>query len=134
MERPKIKMPAGALIACILIVVFLLACLAGGILLVMSGGLHDLINNRSASATPAPTSAAHDPTEPAATETVSESPDATPAPDNTNKPSSSLIIAGTQASPDTEKTEIIARCLEAVVSIDITMMNGSEDVYADVLG
>ena len=61
---------------------------------------------------------------------MSESPDATPAPDNTNKPSSSLIIAGTQASPDTEKTEIIARCLEAVVSIDITMMNGSEDVYA----
>ncbi|MBQ1893252.1 MAG: trypsin-like peptidase domain-containing protein [Clostridia bacterium] len=130
MERPKIKMPAGALIACILIVVFLLACLAGGILLVMSGGLPDLINNRSSSATPAPTSAAPDPTEPAATETVSESPDATPAPDNTNKPSSSLIIAGTQASPDTEKTEIIARCLEAVVSIDITMMNGSEDVYA----
>ena len=129
MERPKIKMPAGALIACILIVVFLLACLAGGILLVMSGGLPDLIN-KSGIAAPSPTAEAPAPTDAAPSDTATEPPVASQSPDNSDKPSSSLTIAGTQASPDSDQTEVIAGCLETVVSIDITMMNGSEDVYA----
>ena len=127
MERPKIKMPVGALIACILIVVFLLALLAGGILLVMSGRLPNLINrgeNTKPTAEPAL------PTETLPTEAATDEPAATQTAANTDKPSSSLEIAGTQASPDAERTEIIAGCLETVVSIDITMMNGSEDVYA----
>ena len=123
MERPKIKMPVGAIIACILIVVFLLALLAGGVLLALGGGLPDLINRGES--TPAPTMEAPQPTEAA-----TESPSSTQTAESTDKPSSSLEIAGTQASPDTERTEIIAGCLETVVSIDITMMNGSEDVYA----
>ena len=40
MEQEKFKMPTGALVACILITVFLLACVAGGVLFVT-----DRINN-----------------------------------------------------------------------------------------
>lgn len=116
------------MIACILIVVFLLACLAGGILLALGGKIPDLI--RTGTSSPAPTAEAPALTDAAPTETSAGSPEVTNTPENTNRPSSSLAIAGTQASPDTEKTEIIAGCLETVVSIDITMMNGSEDVYA----
>ena len=121
MESKKIRMPAGAIIACILIILFLVAILAGlGILVnkAMSGRSH----SAQADATPAPevTEDAPSADEPGATETP-----AVP----TTSPSAALVKNEEERTP-TERTEMIAKCMSTVVSIDITMMNGSEDVYA----
>ena len=118
MEREKIRMPLGALIACIVIVLFLLTCV-GGFVMLLKG---KLLPFRQSGNIPAPVN-----TEQPAT----EAPNETESPVVTERPSESLVSStGTQAHADEDRTEIIAKCMEAVVSIDITMMNGSEDVYA----
>ena len=113
-------MPTGAVIACILITLFLLACIAGLIMLI-----NGTIKNGGRGNEPAPvTTQAPEITE-APTEApvnVTEPPQSNP----TQSPSAGLDIGGTQASPDTSRTEIISKCMDAVVSIDITVP-GYED-------
>lgn len=122
-KREKIKMPAGAIIACILIILFLLGLAAGAGLLLSEKVFNR--NHQTAHATEPP--AAEQTEAPGREQTAAPSVDpalVTPA------PSSSLIEGGTEARPGTAMTDIIANCMSTVVSIDITMMNGSEDVYA----
>lgn len=119
MEREKIRMPAGAIIACILILLFLFA-IAAGVGLLLTGKL----SGRSAAVSTEPPA-----TQAPANETT-EAPSTDSPADPTEKPSSSIIEGGTEARPGTPLTDIIANCMNTVVSIDITMMNGSEDVYA----
>lgn len=114
MEREKIKTPIGAVVAAILIVLLLLGSLCGAVLF-LKGKLPLTRSGESGETRP---------TDPAVTQSAEE----TPLP--TDGPSSGLINAGTQVSEDTDKGDMIARCMSTVVSIDITMMNGSEDVYA----
>ena len=119
MERERIRMPAGAIIACILILLFLAAIAAGAGMLITN----KFANRNKPSATEPP--AAEATAAPENTEQPGQDPaKATPT------PSSSLIEGGTEALPGTAMTDIIAKCMSTVVSIDITMMNGSEDVYA----
>lgn len=116
MEREKIRMPAGALIACILVVVFLCACLAGIAILINGvAGVNDpVVNNTQEPATPAPSF--------------------TVAPtlhvNNTATPSQNLIQGGTLAEDEDSLTNVIAKCMNAVVSIDITMQTGYTSVLA----
>jgi serine protease Do len=122
MERERFRMPAGAIIACILIMAFLAALIVGGALLV-DKALSRRIPSPQAEATSAPT--------PEATQgTVTNAPDATSSPAvPTTSPSTSLIEGESTHTPN-ERTAMLAECMSTVVSIDITMMNGSEDVYA----
>ena len=124
MEKERVKMPIGALIACILIVVFLAACIVGLAVLIVNG-----ITGRTASTDPA--------SEPSLTQAPGRT-DRDPGSASTDapswqpgqEPSSGLVTSGTQTSGDADKVETIARCMSAVVSIDITMMSGTGDVYA----
>lgn len=121
MEKNRIKMPAGAIIACILIMLFLAACIAGAGLLI-DKAMSNRNHSASADKTPAP--------EITEAPAISDSPEASQAPAvPTTSPSASLIEGGDNYTPS-ERTEMIAECMSTVVSIDITMMNGSEDVYA----
>ena len=114
METSKMKIPVGAMIACVLIVLFLVACIAGIAVLIVKG----VSSSRSAEADAT--------AEPAVTQTAA---DPTTVPFTTADPLHHAE-AGTQASSDMSKTEIIARCMSAVVSIDISVSSGSGDVLA----
>lgn len=123
MEKERIKMPTGAVIACILITLFLLACIAGLVMLITNK-----INEGSRGNEPAPTvteapanTEAPSVTEPAVTEAPTNAP--------SDNPSAGLDIGGTQSAPDTARTEVIAKCMDAVVSIDI-IVPGFEDTVA----
>lgn len=123
MEKERIKMPTGAVIACILITLFLLACIAGLVMLITNK-----INEGSRGNEPAPaaTEAPVVTDAPAVTETaVTEAPTNAPS----DNPSAGLDIGGTQSAPDTARTEVIAKCMDAVVSIDI-VVPGFEDTVA----
>lgn len=116
MERQKTKMPAGALVVCILIIVFVAACITGIAILIAKG-----VRNAGL-------------------------PDATAVPDGGSKTAVTTSVptavpsvtadplhhasGGTQTEEGTDKTEVIARCMDTVVSIDITMKQGTSDVYA----
>ena len=121
MEKNRISIPIGALIACILAVVFLIAFVMGVTALIV-GGLSRGERNANATEVPVVTD------EPTPSPTAAPTAFTTYAPGET--PSGSLIEGGTQVSADTDVTEMLAGCMSAVVSIDITMMQGSEDVYA----
>lgn len=124
-------MPVGALVACILISVFLVAIVMGIAVLAFSGRL-----NRSAAASQTDKPTATEQT--AVTQTPSQTEaavtslpgTASPTVDPANPPSGGIVEAGTQAAPGTDKVEIIARCMSTVVSIDIAVQSGSGTVYA----
>lgn len=117
-------MPTGAVIACVLITIFLLACLIGAALFIKDKlpGRQSAIN---ANTTEAPAQSEG----PSGTGSAPEQTEAATA-QPTQNPSSGLHQGGTQASADTEKSTIIANCMNTVVSIDITMSNGYEEEYA----
>lgn len=112
MDNEKAKLPTGALIACILIVVFILASIAGIAFLIK----RELSREPGQEASADKTSAAKP------TPGADDLPFTTIAPGTdhgTYDPDGSLSAV-----------EIIAKCMDSVVSIDITMSNGSENVYA----
>ncbi|MBR4658230.1 MAG: trypsin-like peptidase domain-containing protein [Clostridia bacterium] len=133
MEQEKFKMPTGALVACILITVFLLACVAGGVLFVT-----DRINNSrngggEAMTTdqPALTNAPVQPTQAPAMPTQAPAlPTQAPIGEPTPVPTQAPANGGTQAEPGTPVTDILANCMNTVVSIDIYASNGYEEVVA----
>ncbi|MBO4563439.1 MAG: trypsin-like peptidase domain-containing protein [Clostridia bacterium] len=117
MEQERFRIPAGAVIACILVILFVLACITG-----IGLWLKSFLSERGASKqteNPVQTQEA------VVTEAPTQQPDAV----TTDKPSDTLIT-GTQVTPDTEKTAMIAQCMSAVVSIDITMYDGTQEVDA----
>lgn len=122
MENERIKMPAGAIIACILITVFLLALIAGLAMLIKDSVAKTGRNEPGAVTTEVPS------TEEPGSVTFTEAPTAQPTAAPSEGPSAGLDIGGTQASPDTAKTEIIAKCMNAVVSIDISIAQYGEQV------
>ena len=127
MEQERFKMPTGALIACILITVFLLACVAGVVLFVT-----DRINNVGRNNG----GEAYASEQPVVTEVPSLEPTQQPAANYTAEPSTEPTAVptqapangGTQADPGTPITDILANCMNTVVSIDISASNGYEEV------
>ena len=125
MEQERFKMPTGALIACILITVFLLACVAGVVLFVT-----DRINNVGRNNG----GEAYASEQPVVTEVPSLEPTQQPAANYTAEPSTEPTAVptqapangGTQADPGTPITDILANCMNTVVSIDISASNGYE--------
>ncbi|MBR5713880.1 MAG: trypsin-like peptidase domain-containing protein, partial [Clostridia bacterium] len=127
MEQEKFRMPIGALIACILITVLLLTCVAG-IVLHISDKLNtnaDKSGNNSILTTQLPESTfaavTDNPIMP--TEQGSVAPTAAP----TLTPSNG---GGTQATPNTPVTDVLANCMNTVVSIDISVSDGYQQVVA----
>ncbi|MBO4384762.1 MAG: trypsin-like peptidase domain-containing protein [Clostridia bacterium] len=114
MENRKTKMPVGALIVCIMVIAFIAACITGIVLLITKG----IKSARTPDMTEAP-----------AGNTAVVTSEPTSIPSATADPLHHAS-AGTQATEDMDKIDIIARCMETVVSIDITMTQGSSDVYA----
>ena len=126
MEKQRISMPAGALIACILIVAFLLALVAGGIMWAVKSyknGGRSAYSEEPAVTQAAETAAPADTQQPEATE---------PAPTESSAPAPIVDIGGHDGSSTVggEQEDIIAACMDTVVSIDITMSSGYSDVYA----
>ena len=126
MEKERIKMPAGALIASILIVLFLLAAVAGiATMAVKAHNGRTVFNGVSATAVPTELPAATEP--PVQTDKPVSG---TPEPGKPG-PSSVLDHSGEGYNVDgLSQEDIIAKCMDAVVSIDIKMASGSTDVYA----
>ncbi len=123
MSQEKVRMPAGALIASILIVLFLLAATAGIVSLAVGA------RNAQREANAGETQATEQPT---AAPSASEAPLLTAQPhEGTDNPSQELDISGSGSVPTgSSQVEIIADCMDAVVSIDIKMSSGYSDVYA----
>lgn len=115
MEKQRTRIPAGALIALLLIVLFIGACITGVAILITNG----IKSLKVPAATEAPDGGK--------TAVVTAAPTGTPS--ATADPLHHAS-GGTKAEEGTALTEIIARCMETVVSIDITMKQGSTDVYA----
>ncbi|MCR5611014.1 MAG: S1C family serine protease [Clostridiales bacterium] len=115
MEKQRTRIPAGALIALLLIVLFIGACITGVAILITNG----IKSLKAPAATEAPDGGK--------TAVVTAAPTGTPlgAADPLHH-----ATGGTKAEEGAALTEIIARCMETVVSIDITMKQGSTDVYA----
>ena len=120
MEQEKIKMPVGAIIACALVIVLLAALLAGGVIFVKDRLAQD---GRNASADPIATQAPEETQAHIATE-IAPSQEPTPVP--TQVPDGS----GTQTDPGTPITDVLANCMNAVVSIDVSVSNGQQNVIA----
>ncbi|MBO6061337.1 MAG: trypsin-like peptidase domain-containing protein [Clostridia bacterium] len=122
MEKERIKMPTGAIVACVLITLFRLACAAGIAYLIFSSYQF----GRSSSETPTVTEAPSAMTTDQPADQPAE-PTAAPA-GETDKPSSGLDISGTQAKPGDDAADIIENCMRTVVSIDITVSAYGEQV------
>ncbi len=120
MEQEKIKMPVGAIIACALVIVLLAALLAGGVIFVKDRLAQD---GRNAYADPIATQAPEETQAPIATENA---PSQEPTPVPTQVPAGS----GTQADPGTPITDVLANCMNTVVSIDVSVSNGQQNVIA----
>lgn len=118
MERERVRMPVGAVIACVLAITFLAALIIGlGILTKrLISAKNDIDRDASAVTTDAP--AYTD------TPTVTKAPNVTEVPFTTAEPSQSGTSVGNS------KTDIIARCMSTVVSIDITVSSGSQSEIA----
>ena len=129
MEQERIKMPAGALVACILIVLLLLGAAYG-----IGAWIHNVKVNREAMTGIEP---------PAATAVPIQSGDVTEAPILTAQPSltdpddpdnhPSNVLDYSSGSPSAGKSDVdtIAECMNSVVSIDISV--SSSYTGADVL-
>ena len=131
MEQERIKMPTGALVACILVVLLLLAAV---------GGIGTWIYRNSTGARQANAGSDAPVVTTEAPSGGNDAPVLTPQPaitnpdDHTDNPSSVLDqdnsgSIGTDTSSD---IDIIADCMESVVSIDISMSSSytGENVYA----
>lgn len=121
------------MIACIIIIALLLAFVLAGIMWAISssGGS----GRYSGGSFPAATQAPSGPTEPPR---PTSQPDPSVQPDATVRPSASTEVtnpalelggSGTVL-PGASQEDIIAACMDTVVSIDITMSSGYQDVYA----
>ena len=113
-------MPAGAIIACILVILLLAALLAGAAIF-----LKDRINEagRSGNNEPVATEA---PTQSEAPGTTDAAPTQAPTPVPTQAPAN----GGTQATEGTPITDVLANCMNTVVSIDVSVSNGQQEVMA----
>ena len=111
MESKKIRMPVGAIIACVLITLFLLACVAGIAYLIFGGG-SGRTNVPAATEVPAVTEG------PSQTDMPAVSAEPT---QQTDSPSSGLDISGTKADEGAPITDVLENCMRTVVSIDITV-------------
>lgn len=129
MQKERIKMPAGAIIACILVMLFLTAIAAGIAALIMNPqALSGIGGRRSAEANATEAPAA---TQEPAPQMTAQPAGADPT-DPDNNPSHALDQDSSNPHRDESDVEIIAECMDAVVSIDISMPSGytGDDVYA----
>lgn len=119
MEQEKFRMPTGAVIACVLVILLLAACIAGAAIFVNDRLNNSGRNNPEANATEAPVIT----NEPSVSEAaVTEQP--TPVP--TQAPANE----GTHAEDGTPITDVLANCMNTVVSIDVSVSNGYQEVVS----
>ena len=125
MENERVRMPVGAVIACILAITFLAALLIGlGILTKrLISAKNDADREASAVATDAPAAATNVPA-------VTNAPSITSSPYVTEVPFTTADPSQSGTSTGNLKTDIIARCMSTVVSIDITVSSGSQSEIA----
>lgn len=97
MEQQRIKMPTGALIACILTVVFVAAVFVGVALLIRNGITGTTLEDVSSTQTPT---------------------EITQVAAGTDDEASVITYADNNTSDDSSQTEIISDCMNSVVSID----------------
>lgn len=113
----RIRMPAGAAIACILITIL---CIVGVVYLVqwIDGTVHNNGSDGSALIE--------------ATPLISEGPSVTPGTNSGKLPSDNLAYTSPEssASPINDKLAMISKCKATVVSIDVTMKSGYTSVLS----
>lgn len=115
MDNEKIRMPAGAIIACILIIVFILAGIAA-VWLFSDGKLY--LPGKSSGQT-------------AAVEgTVSPTEWGFVTPTPTKRPAYTPSEGDTGAKEGESTVDILANCMSTVVSIDVSVMSGHSEVVA----
>ena len=116
MEQERFRMPTGAIIACILAILLFAAAAAGAVIFVK-----DRIAGRSGSIEPDVTEAPLQTQAPGTTQTAE-----TAAP--TVPPTQAPANGGTRADAGTPITDILANCMNTVVSIDVSVSNGQQDI------